>query len=132
MSVHVPPPVSASHRIGRRKAARVRLGIPVTLILLDGHHKCWLLDLSQSGAGILATGISARLGESAVLEACGHEAFGIVVRRHADLVALEFEELLPMPAIVEIRNFSDSYRAYEQAQQRRHAREFVQGRKSRC
>lgn len=122
------PPLPGS-TTGRRQAARVRLEIPARLTLLGGQCKCWLQDLSQTGARLTGDDLSARRGESAVLEACGHEAFGTVVWTGRATLALQFEELLAMPAIVEIRNFSDGYRAYELAQTRRMAREFVQGRR---
>lgn len=128
MTIHVPPPAPAGQHIGRRGAARVRLGIPSTLILLDGNYQCVLQDLSQTGARLSVNGYTGRAGQSGVLEMCGHEAFGTVVWARMGMLALHFDEMLAMPTIVKIRHFSESYASYKADENRRIAREFVQGR----
>ena len=69
---------SISGAIGRRRDARLRLGVPAQLITLHGQYSASLCDLSQSGAHVRAKGDLFR-GEDAVLQWLGFEAFGKLV-----------------------------------------------------
>ena len=113
---------------GRRAEARVRLGIPATLILLDGHHRCRLDDLSCTGARVsLARAPSP--GASGVLVVDGVEAFGMVVWSSADRCGFSFEDRVPTDNVVRLRHFADNFAENERKVLERNAREFVQGRR---
>lgn len=128
MSVIGPPPQPHVYPAGRRQAARVRLGIPATVILLGGTYACRLDDLSQTGARVAMTAPLPAPGADAVLTVNRMEMFGTVRWARSQRFGIQFDERLPLERVVAIRHFSDDYAAWAEEQQRRAAREYVQGR----
>lgn len=125
-----PPGSSAqAHPLGRRHAARVRLGIPAKIILLSGTYSCRLDDLSQTGARVAIAASQPSPGMSAILTVNGLEVLGTIKWGRAQRYGLQFDEPLPLQQVIAIRHFSDSYTRYEAEQFQRNAREFVQGRR---
>ncbi|MDF8332498.1 PilZ domain-containing protein [Novosphingobium sp. HBC54] len=114
---------------GRRKAARVRLGIPCTVILLSGNHSCLLEDLSQTGARVATAGALPAAGADAVLLINGIETFGAIRWARNQRFGIKFDEPLALNQVVAIRDFADDYARHEQEQQLRNAREYVLGRR---
>jgi hypothetical protein len=128
MSFHGPidQPTQAA---GRRKAARLRLALPARIILISGHHRCQLIDLSQSGACIALDQPALPPGADVVLMAEGVETFGTVVWRRGSQFGVKFDEALPRDDVVRLRGRHDHFQEIEMQQQRRRAHEFVAGRK---
>ena len=114
---------------GRRQAARVRLALPGKVILITGHEACQLDDLSQTGACVTVGGDPPPLGDDVVLMVQGVEAFGTVVWRRGGSFGVAFDALLPKDDVIRLRAVHDHFQTLEQEQNRRRAREFVQGRR---
>ena len=85
----------------RRTYSRLQVGIGAHFDTLDGRQGVRLIDLSQGGAHlILERPEAVREG---VLSWLGFDAFGAVVWQHREHVGLEFDELVPLAAMVETR-----------------------------
>lgn len=95
-----------SGAIGRRRDARLRLGVPAQLITLHGQFSANLCDLSQSGAHVRAKGDLFR-GEDAVLLWLGFEAFGKIVWVDNGEGGLEFDEMLAPAILIQTRDQVD-------------------------
>ena len=93
--------------IGRRRDARLRLGVPAQLITLAGQYTVNLADLSQSGAHVTAR-FPFEISRDAVLIWMGFEAFGRVVWHSGSEAGIEFDELLPKPVLLRTREEVDS------------------------
>ena len=85
----------------RRKNARLRMGIPASLVTIDGREQITLLDLSQTGAR-LCLSRSARLSNG-VLKWLGFEAFGSAVWRDETVVGLQFDEPIALDWLLDTR-----------------------------
>lgn len=129
MNAHMPAMPPSAPITGRRKAARVRLGIPCTVILLSGNQSCLIDDLSQTGARVATAGNLPSPGADAVLVINGVEAFGTVRWARNQRFGVKFDEPLSFNEVVSIRDFADDYARHAQEQQLRNAREYVQGRR---
>jgi hypothetical protein len=100
---------SSSAQTGRRRDSRLRIrqGVPVQLMTLDGQDSASLLDLSQSGAHIRLKA-PLRRGQDVILWWLGFEAFGRVVWTSGSEAGLEFHELLPAPMLLHTREQVDA------------------------
>lgn len=114
---------------GRRKAARVRLGLPGRVIFVTGHESCRLENLSRTGARITVAYDAPAVCDSAVIMVEGLEAFGAVVWRRGTTFGLHFEEPVPEREVVRLRAIFDHYESLDLENRRRRARDFVQGRR---
>lgn len=119
-------PVAAA---GRRQAPRVRLALPGRVMLVTGPEPCRLEDLSQTGACVCLGRHAPAVGDDAVLEVDGVEAFGTVVWRRGSQFGMLFETALGRDEVVRLRNLHDHYEEQEAERRRRRARDFVQGRR---
>lgn len=90
----------------RRNYSRLQVGIAAHFDTLDGRQGVRLIDLSQGGAHlILSRSDPVREG---VLTWLRFDTFGAVVWQHGEHVGLEFDELVPLPAMVETRQRAPS------------------------
>ena len=108
----------------RRGKARLRTGIPAALVTMDGRQGITLVDLSETGAGILVADPGHIAG--GVLQWMGYEVYGAVVRRLGEDVGLQFDTPIDPAWVLETRawlpNLND-----ERGQLRRFARDWVGG-----
>ena len=102
-----PPPKPSP--LGRRAVPRVRLFIPAEAILLQGHEKCVLEDLSQHGARIMLGGRTLRPGYGMVIQTQALDAFATVIWGAEQRFGLQFDEVLPLPSVIALREFADTY-----------------------
>jgi hypothetical protein len=114
---------------GRRQVPRVRLALPGQVILVTGHEPGMLDDLSQSGGCVTLGGPAPPIGAGVVLMVQGVEAFGSVVWRSGSRFGMVFEAHLAKDDVVRLRTVHDRFQEMEQEQNRRRAREYVQGRR---
>lgn len=116
--------------VGRRGAARLRLGIPVRMMSTHGTATCVLLDLSRSGARI---GLADPLPEGACLYlTIGQlELFAEVVRRHCGegggVNGLALDEPLAEDAVLAVRRFAEGFAERERHALRDQVRRWVSG-----
>jgi len=73
----------------RRRKARLRVGIPASLVTLDGRQDVALVDLSETGARLRVDG--ADTISSGVLTWLGFETFGSIVWRRGQTVGVHFD-----------------------------------------
>lgn len=108
----------------RRGKARLRTGIPAALVTMDGRQEISLVDLSESGAGILVADPGHIAG--GVLQWMDYEVYGAVVRRVGKDVGLQFDEPIDPAWVLDTRmwlpELTDS-----KGQLRRFARDWVAG-----
>ena len=84
-----------------RAFSRLQVGILARLDMLEGWQKVRLIDLSQGGAHlILSKPVPLREG---VLKWLRFEAYGVVVWQRDEHVGLSFDNLVPIPHLVETR-----------------------------
>jgi len=119
----------AGRPAGRRQVPRLRLALPGKVILITGHERCQLDDLSQTGGCITLAGAAPPIGGDAVLVVQGIEAFGSVVWRGGSRFGLVFDQRLAKDDVIRLRAIHDHFQTLEQEQSRRRARDFVQGRR---
>ena len=129
MNTPLTPPGQTGFSAGRRTAARVRLSLPGKVILVTGHDHCQLDDLSQTGACITVGGPAPQIGNSVVMMVQGVEGFGSVVWRRNSCFGMMFDEPIAKKDVVLLRAIHDHFQSLEIEQNRRRAREFVQGRR---
>ena len=112
--------------VGRRKAPRLRLSIPVRLVTISETRRCALLDLSRSGAQI---GLAKPLaeGEAGLLRFAGFEVFGCVLRKSAGFTGLEFDAQLADNDVLAVRRYAEAYDADERSALLEEARSWVMG-----
>jgi hypothetical protein len=127
------PALSSSHLpqpVGRRKAARLRLSIPVRLITVWETQAGVLLDISCTGARIglhrpLAIGAGGYLRIDTI------EAFAEVVRRAegsgGGINGLAFDEPLPLETVLAIRRHAEGFERTQRAALREQVRKWVTG-----
>ena len=87
----------------RRGKARLRAGIPAVLITMNGRQVVSLLDLSESGAGLVVED-GWRLN-GGVLKWMDYEVYGKVVRRSGDSIGLLFDEPIDAAWVLETRTW---------------------------
>jgi len=112
---------------GRRAAARLRVRLPVRLVLLTETMNGVLADLSQSGARIaLPRPVDERL--EAMLLWGRFEAFGTIAWSAGRLCGMTFDEPIDGNVLIATRRLDDAARLPEDRELvRRSARSFVQG-----
>lgn len=113
---------NASALTGRRTASRVRLYVPAEVILLSGLKACWLEDISQYGARVTLTTPLPRPGAGIVLQVDSLDVFGTVVWAEGQRVGLVFDEVVPFPQVVMIRQFGDAYAEHQESYEARKQR----------
>ncbi|MCY1672404.1 PilZ domain-containing protein [Novosphingobium sp. SL115] len=113
---------------GKRAAARVRLHLPARVELLTGTQKCFLEDLSVSGAAIIPRDRLPRIGDSVVVICNPIDAFGVVVWARHGRFGVSFDEPLPMTQVIALRHVADDFADSERERFREEARAWVQGR----
>jgi hypothetical protein len=85
----------------RRGKARLRTGVPAVLTTMNGGQVVSLVDLSESGAGLVVKD-GWRLN-GGVLKWMDYEVYGKVVRRSGDNIGLRFEEPIDAAWVLETR-----------------------------
>lgn len=85
----------------RRGKARLRAGVPAVLTTMNGRQVVSLVDLSESGAGLVVKD-GWRLN-GGVLKWMDYEVYGKVVRRSADHIGLLFDEPIDAAWVLETR-----------------------------
>jgi len=90
----------------RRAHARLQLGIAAYLDTLDGRLNVRLIDLSQGGAHVILDHPGAV--REGVLSWLQFDTFSIAVWQHGEHVGLEFDQLVPLPVLVETRQRAPS------------------------
>jgi hypothetical protein len=95
-----------SARAGRRKQARLRVGIPARLETVHGTKTVELLNLSQTGAKIDLAQCT-KVGE-AILRWLSFEAMGNIVWQDGEQLGVTFDEPLTADAILATRNLAPS------------------------
>jgi hypothetical protein len=85
----------------RRGKARLRTGVPAVLTTVNGRQVVSLVDLSESGAGLVVKD-GWRLN-GGVLKWMDYEVYGKVVRRSGDNIGLLFEEPINAAWVLETR-----------------------------
>lgn len=119
-----------SRSVGRRGAARLRLGIPVRVLSTYGTANCVLIDLSRSGARI---GLADLLpvGACLYLSIGPLELFAEVVRQHCGedggVNGLAFDKPLAEDAVLAVRRFAESLAERERHALRDQVRRWVSG-----
>lgn len=108
----------------RRGKARLRTGIPAALVTMEGRQEISLVDLSESGAGILVGDPGPIAG--GVLKWMDYEVYGTVVRRVGEDVGLRFEEPIDMAWVLDTRAWLPAL-VDSKGQLRRFARDWVDG-----
>ena len=108
----------------RRSKARLRTGIPAALTTMDGRQEISLVDLSESGAGLVVR--DAWRINGGVLKWMDYEVYGTVVRRGDKDIGLRFEEPIDPDWVLETRKWLPAL-ADDKAEIRRFARDWVKG-----
>ena len=86
----------------RRSFARLELGIDAHLDTLGGRQPVRLIDLSQAGAHLLLNRPDAV--REGVLTWLRFDTYGVVAWQEDGHLGLEFDQLLPLPVMVETRH----------------------------
>lgn len=108
----------------RRGKARLRTGIPAALTSMEGRQEISLVDLSESGAGLVV-----RDGwriNGGVLKWMDYEVYGTVVRRGETDIGLKFEEPIDQDWVLDTRQWLPAL-GDKKAEVRRFARDWVEG-----
>jgi hypothetical protein len=108
----------------RRGKARLRTGIPAALTTMDGRQEISLVDLSESGAGLVVK--DAWRINGGVLKWMDYEVYGTVVRRGDGDIGLRFEEPIDPDWVLDTRQWLPTL-ADSKADVRRFARDWVRG-----
>jgi hypothetical protein len=108
----------------RRGKARLRTGIPAALVTMDGRQEISLVDLSESGAGLVVKD-GWRIN-GGVLKWMDYEVYGSVVRRGDKDIGLQFEEPIEHDWVLNTRQWLPAL-GDEKAEMRRFARDWVKG-----
>lgn len=112
--------------IGRRANARVRLGIPARLVLLDGQVRCRLLNLSISGA-MIGLEPAPQCGVAGFLRFGDLEVFGTVVWAYSKFCGFDFDEPLALDAVTAMRQLADAHPNLDAELQTRALKAWVDG-----
>jgi len=108
----------------RRGKARLRAGIPASLLTLDGRQTVSLLDLSESGARLkVKDHTEIRNG---ILKWLDFEVFGSVVWRKGEIVGVQFDKPIESDWVLDTRECLTSLPC-EKDDLRRFARDWVRG-----
>lgn len=108
----------------RRGKARLRTGIPAALVTMDGRQDITLVDLSETGAGILVADPGHIAG--GLLQWMDYEVYGAVVRRVGQDVGLQFDAPIDPDCVLDTRAWLPML-ADQKGQLRRFARDWVRG-----
>ncbi|MDE2595735.1 MAG: PilZ domain-containing protein [Sphingomonadales bacterium] len=121
------PSLPTQTPLGRRLCSRVRLRLPAEFISLDGNHRCWLENLSTSGARLLIRDAPGN-GAAGYLMFAGHEAFSRVVWHAWQSCGIAFDEMLPLETVIAMRHLAESFPEMERRRHDQSIRDWVQGR----
>lgn len=94
--------------------------------MLGGSHRCWLEDISQTGARVICQADISK-GETGILQSMKIEVLCTVVRAGNDRFGLRFEEDVSAEAIQEMRRQNDHHRKTYISENRVHARRWATG-----
>lgn len=119
-------PEIAGHA-GRRSFARVPLSLPASLTLITGTEQCVLEDLSLGGASVSLCSCP-KVGESGMLTCRELDAFFTVKWVRGNRCGLRFEQRLPKPVVLNLRQLAQDYAAASDRELREFGREWAQGR----
>jgi hypothetical protein len=108
----------------RRGKARLRTGIPAALVTMGGRQDIVLVDLSETGAGILVADAGHIAG--GLLQWMDYEVYGAVVRRVGQDVGLLFDAPIDPAWVLDTRAWLPEL-ADEKGRLRRFARDWVGG-----
>jgi hypothetical protein len=108
----------------RRAKARLRTGIPAALVTLNGRQDITLVDLSETGAGIVVADPGHIAG--GMLQWMDYEVYGAVVRRVGEDVGLQFDTPIDPAWVLDTRAWLPKL-TDEKGRLRRFARDWVQG-----
>jgi hypothetical protein len=122
----IDPNTPVSSKVGRRSAPRLRLSLPGQLIAVERVHRCFLLNISRSGAQVAILD-PLREGRGAILRFGPLEHFAIVSRSEFGLNALQFEERLHDSEVLEVRHLYENFEERERRALMETARKWVTG-----
>ena len=108
----------------RRRKARLRVGIPASLVTLDGRQDISLVDLSETGARLKVDDPD-KIG-SGVLNWLGFEAFGSVVWRRGHTVGVHFDSPIDHDWVLSTREWLPRLPTSKE-ELKRFARDWVNG-----
>jgi len=108
----------------RRGKARLRTGIPAALVTMEGRQEILLVDLSETGAGILVDDPGHIAG--GLLQWMDYEVYGAVVRRVGQDVGLQFDVPIDLDWVIDTRAWLPML-TDETGKLRRFARDWVRG-----
>lgn len=111
---------------GRRAKARLRLGIPGRLVLLDGYSSCLLDDLSQSGA-CLTIHPPPTAGNQGILQCVQLDVFCTIIWAGGGRCGVRFADQLDVQTLLTMRSFVDNFASHERAEHENRARDWVSG-----
>ena len=114
------------NKVGRRKAARLRLSIPAKLVTIYATHPCVLVDLSRTGARIALEQPLAS-GEAGFLRFLDRELFVCAVRTQRGFNGLEFEPHLSDEQVLDIRSYAGKMDMIEKRRLMEDVRNWVAG-----
>lgn len=110
-----PLPQTPEMQIGRRAQPRVRVHLPVTLMMPNQDIPAMLENISGGGARLRLKD-APRAGSTAFLLFANLEIFCSVVWAHNDRCGLAFEDVVDDAILIAIRRYSDQYNAEVRAQ----------------
>jgi hypothetical protein len=108
----------------RRRKARLRVGIPATLVTLDGRQDISLVDLSETGARVKVE--NAETIGNGVLHWLGFEAFGSIVWRRGQTVGIHFDSPIDSDWVLTTREWLPKLPSSKE-ELKRFARDWVNG-----
>ena len=102
-----PGATAGDHTRGRRRDSRLRVRLAAQMITLDGTARIVMADISRSGARLTGLLPRLRIGQQAVIQWHGFEAFGFLAWCNLDQCGLEFDEPLSQAILLRTRNIQD-------------------------
>ena len=118
---------TAATTAGRRSHSRVRLDFPAEFLLIEGHRRCRLKNISVTGCS-LTLPEPPRPGAHGFVRFAGLELFAQVVWSNAGMCGVEFDDPLPLAQVVALRELASSIADKERRQQEQAIRDWVSGR----
>jgi PilZ domain len=95
---------------GRREVSRAGLYVPAGFRLPEGKFDCLLEDVSQTGAKI-SLPFAASQRSFAILTCGPLDAFCTVIWTAHNKCGLNFDELVPLEIVLELRSYAETYPA---------------------
>lgn len=118
--------VLGENSVGRRTDARLRLMLPASLRLPVSKEKCWLGNISKSGALVRVVDLPA-VGSTAIFEFMHLSLWCSVIWARDNWCGLQFDEPLQDETVIQFRSVFDHYVEHQQAQNESVARSWVSG-----